>query len=316
MEDFRKFLLKELAVQLRNRGFVFTEPDLEGISTFDIAARREDDKFLIKILYNIETMRDEGARDLMNVSKILGCVAIVIGSRASNGSLEDGIIYFRHEVPIMTYETYIAYLDGESPYIFSAHGGYYVSINGDSLRKIREEHRFSIGTVSNLVGVSRRSISLYESGSAATLEVFNRLQRMFEADLKMRINLAKHLEDSLMGESRDLFVNDFYSAVLQLMRSIGFSMYPFRKTPFDAMATDVTEDQIIMGLAEELDNYRKAKAIASLSRLFEKHAMVVTRMNTGKTNISGVPVLNNNEIARAGDKESLVDILRKKADNR
>ncbi len=316
MEDFRKFLLKELAIQLRNRGFVFAEPDLDGISTFDIAARREDDKFLIKILYNIETMREEGARDLMNVSKILGCVAIIIGSRASNGSLEDGIIYFRHEVPIMTYETYIAYLDGESPYIFSAHGGYYVSINGDSLRKIREEHRFSIGAVSNLIGVSRRSISLYESGSAATLEVFNRLQRVFAADLKMRINLAKHLEDSLVGENRDPIVNDFYSAVLQLMRSIGFSMYPFRKTPFDAMATDVTEDQIIMGLSEELDNYRKAKAIASLSQIFEKYAMVVTRMNTGKTSISGVPVLNNKEIANAGDKERLVDILRKKADNR
>ncbi|EQD65583.1 hypothetical protein B1B_06278, partial [mine drainage metagenome] len=74
MEDFRKFLLKELAIQLRNRGFVFAEPDLDGISAFDIAARREEDKFLIKILYNIETMRDEGARDLMNVSKILGCV--------------------------------------------------------------------------------------------------------------------------------------------------------------------------------------------------------------------------------------------------
>ncbi|MCL4444716.1 MAG: transcriptional regulator [Candidatus Thermoplasmatota archaeon] len=316
MEDFRKFLLKELMVQLRNRGLEFAEPDLDGVSTFDIAARRGDEKYLIKILYNIDTMREEGARDLMSVSRILGCIAIVIGNRASNGTLEDGIIYFRHEVPIMTYETYIAYLDGESPYIFSAHGGYYVSINGESLRKIREEHRYSIGYVSGAVGVSRRSISLYESGSAATLDVFNRLQRIFAVDLKKRINLMKHLEEMPVDENHDLFINEFYSAVLQLMKSIGFSMYPFRKTPFDAMATDVTADQIIMGLADELNNYRKARAIASLSELFENYAMVVTKANTEKRTIAGVPVIRKDDIVNAGDKESLVNLLRKKADNR
>lgn len=316
MEDFRKFLLKELMGQLRNRGLEFAEPDLDGVSTFDIAARRGDEKYLIKILYNIDTMREEGARDLMSVSRILGCIAIVIGNRASNGTLEDGIIYFRHDVPIMTYETYIAYLDGESPYIFSAHGGYYVSINGESLRKIREEHRYSIGYVSSSVGVSRRSISLYESGSAATLDVFNRLQRIFSVDLKKRINLMKHIADLPADENQDLFVNEFYSAVLQLMKSIGFNMYPFRKTPFDAMATDVAADQIIMGLADQLDNYRKARAIASLSCLFENYAMVVTKSHTEKTTIAGVPVIKEDDIVNAGDKDSLVDLLRKKADSR
>jgi predicted transcriptional regulator len=100
------------------------------------------------------------------------------------------------------------------------------------------------------------------------------------------------------------------------MKSIGFSMYPFRKTPFDAMATDVTADQIIMGLADELNNYRKARAIASLSELFENYAMVVTKANTEKRTIAGVPVIRKDDIVNAGDKESLVNLLRKKADNR
>jgi putative transcriptional regulator len=316
VEDFRKFILKELMVQLRNRGLEFAEPDLDGVSTFDIAVRREDEKYLIKILYNVDTMREEAARDLMSVSRILCCIALVIGNRASNGTLEDGIIYFRHEVPIMTYETYIAYLDGESPYVFSAHGGYYVSINGGTLRSIREEHRYSIGYVSSTVGVSRRSISLYESGSAATLDVFNRLQRIFAVDLKKKIDLKKHLEELPVDENQDLFVNEFYSAVLQLMKSIGFSMYSFQKTPFDAMATDVAADKIIMGLADELNNYRKARAIASLSDLFENYAMVVTKFHTNKTTIAGVPVIKKDDIVNAGDKESLVNLLRKKADNR
>ena len=56
MEDFRKFLLKELTVQLRDHGFVFTEPDMDGIASFDLAAKRDDDKFIIKIVYNIDTI--------------------------------------------------------------------------------------------------------------------------------------------------------------------------------------------------------------------------------------------------------------------
>jgi predicted transcriptional regulator len=82
------------------------------------------------------------------------------------------------------------------------------------------------------------------------------------------------------------------------------------------MATDVAADQIIMGLADELNNYRKARAIASLSELFENYAMVVTKASTEKKSIAGVPVVNKSEIVNAGDKDNLVDLLRKKADNR
>ncbi len=316
MEEFRRFLLRELSVLLRNNGFTFTEPDLDGITTFDIAARREDEKFLLKILYNVDTIREENAKELLHISRILGCISIVIGKRASNGDLEDNIVYFRHDVPIMTYESFVAYVNGEKPYIYSAHGGFYVSIRGDLLRSIREEKRYSIGSVSSAIGISRRSISLYETGSAATLEVYNRLQAMFQQDLKRPIDLLHSVLNFSMLEGEDFPGNDFLDSIFNVMRSMGFSMFPFKKTPFDAMATDMQTDQIIIGIAEELQNYRKAKSILSISDLFEKYSMVVSRLATERSSIGGCPVVSLGDVLKTQDKDTLVNLIRKKADAR
>ena len=60
---------------------------------------------------------------------------------------------------------------------------------------------------------------------------------------------------------------EFAVLLLQFLKAFSLvhfqEMFPFRKTPFDAMASDNAADRIMLGLAEQLGNYRKAKAIAS-----------------------------------------------------
>lgn len=316
VEDFRKFLLKELTVQLRDHGFVFTEPDMDGIASFDLAAKRDDDKFIVKIVYNIDTIREENAIEMNYISKLIGCIALVIGKRASNGDLENNIVYYRHEIPIMTYDTFIDYMNGSRPYIYSAHGGYYVSIKGDSLRNLREKKRYSIGYVSGAVGVSRRSISLYETGTAATLDVYMKLQRLFSDDIKKTIDLLSGIRTTQANRFPENLQNDFFESIFSMMRSLGFEMFPFRKTPFDAMASDNAADQIMLGLAEQLGGYRKAKAIANLSKLFERDSLVVSREKTDKSSIQGCPVVNYSDMVEANRNGSLDTLLRKKTDSR
>lgn len=312
VEEFKRFLLKELSARLQAAGFIYTEPEGEATVIFDLAARRDSEGYVIKILYNVDTIREDNAKELMHICRILQAAAIVIGKRASNGDLENDIVYFRHEIPIMTYETFISYLDGEKPFVYSAHGGFYVSIEGDSLKKLREEKRYSIGYVSNAVGISRRSISLYESGSAATFEVYSRLQRLFRRDIRKTIDLMNCIRPlDAIGMNEEI-LDAFSSLVSKTMLDIGFDMFTFRRTPFDAMATDRLEDQIIMGLTDELRNYDKGKSIADLSRVFEKYSMVVSRAKTDKSSIGGCPVVNYNDILSIPGKDELVELIRKK----
>lgn len=316
MEEFKRFLLKELSTQLRKVGFVFTEPEGEASVIFDLAARREDEGFIIKILYNVDTIREENARELMHICRILRAAAIVIGKRASNGDLENDIVYFRHDLPIMTYETFVAYLDGDKPFVYSAHGGFYVSIEGRSLRMLREEKRYSIGYVSSAIGISRRSISLYEAGSAATYDVYSRLQDLFEKDIRRTIDLMDCLKPLNLSEIKEEVSDPFSSLVSRAMVDIGFDMFTFRRTPFDAMATDRLDDQIIMGLTNELHTYVKGKSIADLSRVFEKYSMIVSRTRTEKATVNGCPVVNYRDMQAVPGKEELVDLIKKKMNAR
>ncbi len=312
VEEFKRFLLKELSARLSAAGFVFTEPEGEATVIFDLAARRDSEGFVIKILYNVDTIRDDNSKELIHICHALQAAAVVIGKRASNGDLENDIVYFRHNIPTMTYETFISYLEGERPFVYSAHGGFYVSIEGDTLKMLREKKRYSIGYLSHAVGISRRSISLYESGSAATYEVYARLQEFFEKDIRKTIDLMNCIVNLDSPESEEKLLNPFSSLVSRIMLDMGFDMFTFRRTPFDAVATDRLEDQIIMGLTDELRTYANARSIADLSRVFEKYSMVVSRANTDKSSIGGCPVINYRDIQRVPGKEELVDLIRRK----
>lgn len=312
VEEFKRFLLKELSERLRAEGFAFTEPEGEATVIFDLAARRDNEGFVIKILYNVDTIREDNARELIHICRILSAAAIVIGKRASNGDLENDIVYFRHNIPIMTYETFISYLDGEHPFVYSAHGGFYVSIEGNTLRMLREEKRYSIGYVSNAVGISRRSISLYEAGSAATYDVYSRLQRLFRKNIRKTIDLMDCIGPLETANTNEDLLDAFSRLVSKTMLDIGFDMFTFRRTPFDAVATDRVEDQIIMGLTDELRTYVKGRSIADLSRVFEKYSMVVSRSKTDKSSIGGCPVVNYKDILSVPGKDELVDLIKKK----
>ncbi|WP_162509590.1 hypothetical protein [Thermogymnomonas acidicola] len=58
---------------------------------FDIVARREDERYILKILFNIDTFRASSAIELIRVSKITESVPVVLGGeRTGNGPLERG----------------------------------------------------------------------------------------------------------------------------------------------------------------------------------------------------------------------------------
>lgn len=313
MEDRRTAVLNRVFRSLVRSGFNVSDPTLGNLLSFDLIARRERLRLIIKILQNIDTFRGSNALEMIRISKLTRGTPLVVGEKAGNGLLERGVVYYRHSIPMLSAESFQDYIEGEQPCISSGPGGFYVSIDGETLHRKREELGYSIGYLSNKIGVSRRSISLYESGSSITVDIFLKLERILGEDLRRGIDLTEVAENLEMPQDEENIANEFLREVFEIMISNGFDFHTMKRAPFDAIARESMEDFLLVGLMETLNGKReKIDALRNVSRIFENEAFLVSRMNTGKENIVGCPVISVSELRQIGDRDTLLNIIEKR----
>ena len=309
MDDYRKGMIEYTGRFLRESGFSLSACDLDGLSSFDLIARRENESYVIKVLYNVDPFRIENAIEISRIGKMLGSAVLLIGERAGNGFLEDGIVYFRHSIPIMSTETFHNYVNGEKPLVYAGPGGYYVSLDGKKMQEARSRSRLSIGNVSMSIGTSRRSISLYESGNSATLEVFQKLTRILKEDISRRIDISEYTntKEDEPEKPEDEFLFDIYTNMIK----IGLDMNLIRKAPFNALARDnIKESLFLMGLFEDLAmNRERILAIKSISDLMEKFPLLVSRQDTTKETIGGCSVITAKKLSEISDHDEFLRVV-------
>lgn len=313
MEDFRKQAITELYRNLVRRGFTVSDPGLSGLVSFDMIARRDGEIFIIKILHNIDTFRESNSRELVHFSRAIEAVCVVIGKKASNGNLEDGVVYFRHRIPILTIMTLLDYIDGSKPFVYSGPGGYYVSIDGEKLHEKRETSGYSIGYVSGKIGISRRSISLYEAGSGATIDVFLKLERMFGADITNDLDLNTELRKVQAAEGIEELVDDFTKQIFSSLSSIGIGMLNFRRTPFDALLTAEMRSIVLLDLVKDaLIQASRIDSMKNIADVIDNESIIVPRSKTDRDSIHGCPVVSLEDLAKIREPEDLLSLIAKK----
>ena len=309
MDDYRRGMIEYTGRFLRESGFSISACDLDGLSSFDLIARRDNESYVIKILYNVDPFRIENAIEISRIGKMLGSAVLLIGERAGNGFLEDGIVYFRHSIPIMSTETFHNYVYGEKPLVYAGPGGYYVSLDGKKMQEARSRARLSIGNVSMSIGTSRRSISLYESGNSATLEVFQKLTKILKEDISRRIDISEYtnVKEDEPEKPEDEFLYDIYTNVIK----IGLDMNLIRKAPFNALARDhMREGLFLMGLFEDMAmNRERILAIKSISDLMDKFPLLVSRQETSKETVGGCSVITAKKLSEISDHDEFLRVV-------
>ncbi len=313
MEDRRGAIVKHIFDLLTREGFGVSDPLLGGATGFDIIAKRERLRLIIKVLQNIDTLRGSSAMELIRISKLTYAAPIVVGEKTGGGPLEQGVVYFRHRVPILSPGTFRDYIEGEMPFISSGPGGFYASIDGKRLHQRREELGFSIGYLSNKIGTSRRSISLYESGSAVSIDVYLKLEEVLGEDLGKSIDLSVISKNLEMPPEESPLENDFLVEVLNLMMIHGMDFHPVRKFPFDAIMKETIEEFLLIGLMESLDqNLLRINAMKNISQIFGNDSFVISRLSTSKEHLGGCPVINLSELREIHEKEKLQTLIEKR----
>ena len=121
----------------------------ERSRAFDVAYA-EERAYMIKVMYNIESLNQEQAELLKKCAAVAGAEPLVISSRGKD-LLKENVVYNRYGIPVMRGETFTNLVHGER-IAFADRGGTKVPIKG--LKEVREVTKMTRATLAKLLGVS------------------------------------------------------------------------------------------------------------------------------------------------------------------
>ena len=306
----RDELTKNIRETLAKSGFFLSDPHNVRSISFDVIARRDKQLLIIKALTNIDSLSGEDADQLRTLATALSGSPMVIGLHSSAGKLEDGILYSRFGVPIMsevTFEEHV--LEGVPPFVYAAPGGLYVRLDGDLIRQIREQRNISLGTLAEAAGVSRKAIQMYESGMGAMIDIAAKIEEFLNEPIVVPLNpfsynldVAKTLRtfDKFEGLNRDVF---------EMLKELGYSVVPTIRCPFDALASD-EELLLLTGIgADPMMIERKARIVGNISRVTEKKSVIFIQQKTSLKEIEGTPLITKDELRKADDADDVLELI-------
>lgn len=314
----RLLLLENIRETLLKSGFDVSNDIFERMICFDIIAKRDGTLLVIKILVNIDSFNKNSAMELKIVSKFLDGSPIVIGNHSSGGHIEDGAVYLRHGIPIMSPSTaYDYFVEDRPPLIFAAPGGFFVKIDGENLRQARQAKGLSLGTLADTAGVSRRAVQMYEEGMNAMVDIAIKLQEFLDEPIIVPCN---PLDSELNMEEVERFKSVSETQkhgeeeVFAHLTVLGYDVIPTLRSPFNAI-TAKQKVLILTGIEGRSEFLkRRAKTIHDISKLVEKHSVFFVHKSSNRPNIEGTPIIAVDELKTIEDFNEIIELISERAE--
>lgn len=271
--------------------------------SFDLIARRGDELLVIKGVVHIDSMSEEIAHELSAIAHFLKGKPIVVGEKARDAELERGAVYLRYGIVSTSAVTlYDFFVEEVPPLVYAQPGGLYVNINGDLLRALREEEGMSLGDLASALGVSRRTISKYESGMGTTLDIAFRMEEIFDIALVEAIDPLAHPNPFEEGERRqtDKSHPEF--------DRIGVEYFSTRNAPFEGLAF-YGDNTILTGYGPAQKVMRRAALIANLSDITHSRAVCVVKGYNKQKRVGIALIIGEAELESLETGSDLIDLI-------
>jgi len=309
----RSALVGNVTAMLEDAGFVVSDRCAIRPKSFDVAARRRKDVLLLKILGNIDAFDAVTGAEMRRIGEFLNATPLVIGLRTRDEELEPGVVYFRHGVPVFSPDTAMnLFVEEVPPLIYAAPGGLYVNIDSEVLAGAREERDWSLGQLAQELGVSRRTVSKYEDGMDASVEVATQLEELFEESMTSPVSVLDGAEDVRETEETP----DGPSAgpddepIVTVLTRVGYEVHLTDRAPFKTVSEDEGEqEQVLTGHSEFTKAAEKrARIMSSVGRVTRTQSVyVVDRAN--RESVEGTAIIEQNEMEDIEDRDDLRNLI-------
>jgi putative transcriptional regulator len=269
---------------LKEAGFTVSEACYSRPSCFDYAARKDERVVFVKIQPDIGNLSLKDSQELKTISEFFSAASILVGEKTRDKPLEDDTIYSRYEVLAFTPKTLEStMLRKIYPFVQASPGGYYVKIDGETIRRRRQELGLSAGEMAKMIGISRRTLYGYERGMAkasvtATYNLMSTLGIPVVKALDIFETPQRKRKCFLLTTARQAIAKN--NILQKIFRK--FSRYRItavKKAPFDfVISAPEGKMWIIGGVAgnEEHELDRRVDEILSVSMVVQAHPILVT----------------------------------------
>lgn len=297
---------------LSKAGYVVTDLVETKPRCFDIVARKDDVILLLKVLYNVDSLKPEMAREMKVIAKLLKASPIVVGERFRNDYLERGVVYNRHGLPVINTATFYDFVvEGIYPIVYSAPGGYYVKVDGEKLREMREKLGLSVGELANILGVSRRTVKKYEENIDTSVETALKLEEIFGSDVIKAIDLLNFVKGDdynvkceFAGRERE---------IVEHLECIGVKIYPIKHAPFDVVSQAENEN-ILTGVKQVREIDRRASILGRVSKVLETKAVYIVDRKV-KKDVNSVAFVMKEELQCLSSAKDFISLLKEKIES-
>ncbi|MFB6136728.1 MAG: transcriptional regulator [Halobacteriaceae archaeon] len=313
----RSALVGNVTAMLRDAGFVVSERCAIRPKSFDVAARRGDDLILVKILGNVDALDGPTGEEMQRLGAYLDAMPLVIGLRTRDEELKPEVVYFRHGIPVLSPDTAMdLFVDGIPPMIYAAPGGLYVNIDGDLLADERKERGWSLGRLATELGVSRRTVSKYEDGMNASIEVAAKLEDLFGAPLTGPVDVldgAEEIRDTdPTPEDPEAEPED--RPIVTVLTRAGFEVHPTTRSPFSAVSEDSAgTENLLTGHSPLTDTaVKRARLMSSIGHVTRTRSVYFVEKDSDRESIEDTAVVEREEAESIDDPDRLRDLIRER----
>ncbi len=313
----RGALVDNITIMLSDAEYFVSDRCAIRPKSFDLVARHEDSILFLKILGNIDALDRGTGVEMRRLAQLFGGTALVIGVRSRDEDLKPSVVYFRHGVPVISPDTaFELFIEEVDPLIYAAPGGLYVSIDSDIIEDERRERGWSLGQLADELGVSRRTVSKYEDGMNASIEVAMRLEELFEAPLTRPVALLEEdeLVDQQQGAMDDEPSTDEGHTV-ELLTHAGFQAHAIARAPFRAVGQDEDTEKGVVLTGQSVYNRtakKRAKIMGSIGKVTGSQSVYIVE-RAPHDSIEGTAIVERREIEDIEESDDLRKIIDSRA---
>jgi len=314
----RSALVGNVTAMLEDAGFLVSDRCAIRPKSFDIAARRGKDVLLVKILGNIDAFDARTGAEMRRLGTYLNATPIVVGLRTRDEELKPGVVYFRNGVPVLSPDTAMdLFVEEVPPLIYAAPGGLYVNIDSEVLADVREDKEWSLGKLAKELGVSRRTVSKYEDGMDASVEVAAELEDLFDAPLTSPVSVldgAEEIRDEEpTPEDPDVAPED--EPIATVFTRIGFEVHPTNRAPFKTVNENARRrEQVLTGHSAFTEAAEKrARIMSSVGQVTRTRSVYVVDELT-RESVDGTALIEKSEMEDIADADDLRDLIMERGD--
>jgi putative transcriptional regulator len=314
----RSALIENVTAMLADAGFSVSDRCATRPKSFDVAARRGDDTILVKILGNVDAFDAATGAEMRRLGTYLRATPLVVGLRTRDEDLKPGVVYFRHGVPVLSPDTALdLFVEEVPPLIYAAPGGLYVNIDGDVLADRREDEDLSLGQLASELGVSRRTVSKYEDGMNASIDVAMELEELFGGELTSPVDVIDGAEDVRDAEPTpdDPEADPEDVPVLSVLARVGFEVHPTVRAPFKAVGEDVSRaDRLLTGHSSFTEAaVKRARIMSSVGEVTRTRAVYVVD-EASRESVDATAIVEREELEDVEDPEEFRDLLKERGE--